>query len=178
MRDAPYVHAGVAMARIEAELSALLADIFPGSLNAFLFPSSGQEAMEVAVRAARLFTGRHKVFFGYRSHTGGAMGGGDPQRWDPSAVKMWPCYPYSVAWGATEEAITSQCLTLLNEQLMYEGPGNVAAIALESHGGSSGTVKLPKGYLEGVRALCDAHGIVMVVDEVMPQGTGMPAVGR
>ena len=46
---------------IRAKLCSLLADMVPGDINSFLFPSGGAESNEVALRAARVFTGRHKV---------------------------------------------------------------------------------------------------------------------
>uniref|UniRef100_A0A7S4LDJ6 Aspartate aminotransferase family protein n=1 Tax=Eutreptiella gymnastica TaxID=73025 RepID=A0A7S4LDJ6_9EUGL len=176
MEEIAYVYPGVGVTPIRVQLTALLRDMFPGDLNTFTFPSSGAEAVEAALRAARIYTGRHKVFSSYRSYHGGTLGAmavtGDQRRWtsepgDPSVVKMMPPQPYSLSWGETEEEITSKCLTLLKEQLMYEGPTRVAAIIVESVVGTNGVVKPPAGYLEGVRALCDEYGIVMICDEVM-----------
>lgn len=61
MRDLPYVYPGVGVAPIRAQLSSLLADIVPGDINTFFFPSGGAESNECALRIARMYTGRHKV---------------------------------------------------------------------------------------------------------------------
>ena len=60
-----------------------------------------------------------------------------------------------------------RALTHLRETLMVEGPHTVAAILLETVVGTNGILVPPEGYLAGVRALCDEHGIVMIADEVM-----------
>jgi taurine--2-oxoglutarate transaminase len=97
---------------------------------------------------------------------------GDPRRWGsepgmPGVVHIMDPYPYSFSWGATEEEIAQKNLTYLREVIQYEGPNNVAAIFLETVTGTNGVLKAPKGYLEGVRALCDEYGILMCADEVM-----------
>ena len=58
-------------------------------------------------------------------------------------------------------------MELLENQVLYEGPSQIAAIFTETIVGSNGVLVPPKGYLEGVRAICDKYGIVMVCDEVM-----------
>lgn len=141
------------------------------------FTNGGAEAAENAIRMARLHTGRHKVLTTYRSYHGGTAGAitltGDPRRWpsEPGiagAVKFWGPYPYRSAFHATTEAEECErALAHLADVLMVEGPHTVAAIALESVVGTNGILVPPPGYLAGVRALCDQHGIVMVCDEVM-----------
>eukprot|EP00667_Euglena_gracilis_P012460 EG_transcript_12805 len=176
MSEIPYLYPGVGIAPIRAELSMLLADMFPGDLNTFSFPSSGAEAIELALRTARVFTGRMKVLSSYRSYHGASLGAisitGDPRRLaaepgDPCAIKLWPAFSYSLQLGETEEEITSRALTMLKEQIQYEGTNKIAAIVLEGVIGTNGVLKHPKGYLQGVRQLCDQYGIVMVIDEVM-----------
>ena len=67
----------------------------------------------------------------------------------------------------TEEEISKYYLDLLEEQILFEGKDNVAAIFQETVVGSNGVLIPPKGWLEGVRSLCDKYGIMMVCDEVM-----------
>eukprot|EP00050_Salpingoeca_kvevrii_P008338 m.302350 g.302350 ORF g.302350 m.302350 type:complete len:513 (-) comp15146_c0_seq1:69-1607(-) len=176
LQTMPFAYAGAFITPIRAKLGKLLAEIFPGDLNTFMFPSSGAEANEIAIRMARLMTGRNKVFSRYRSYHGATLGSisltGDQRRWAAEAnsngfIKFFDPYPYSFSLGATEEEITSQALTMLREQLAYEGPHTVAAIFLESVTGTNGILKPPKGYLEGIREICDEFGIIMVCDEVM-----------
>ena len=58
-------------------------------------------------------------------------------------------------------------MTKLREQVIYENPDTIAAIILETITGSNGIIIPPKGYLQGVRKICDEFGIMMICDEVM-----------
>ena len=146
-------------------------------LGMVFFTNGGAEAAENAIRMARLHTGRHKVLTTYRSYHGATAGAitltGDPRRWpsEPGisgAVKFWGPYPYRSAFhSSSDEEETARALQHLSEVLMVEGAHTVAAIALETVVGTNGILVPPPGYLAGVRALCDAHGIMLIVDEVM-----------
>jgi taurine--2-oxoglutarate transaminase len=124
-----------------------------------------------------MHTGRHKVLTTYRSYHGSTAGAitmtGDPRRWAsepglPGIVKFWGPYTYRSAFHAADDAQESErALAHLADVLMVEGPGTVAAIVLETVVGTNGILVPPPGYLEGVRALCDEHGIVFIADEVM-----------
>ncbi|HEY8094130.1 MAG TPA: aminotransferase class III-fold pyridoxal phosphate-dependent enzyme, partial [Acidimicrobiales bacterium] len=98
---------------------------------------------------------------------------GDPRRWpsEPSAVgmvKFWGPYPYRSAFHAADEAEESErALQHLADVIMVEGAATIAAIVLESVVGTNGILVPPPGYLQGVRDLCDRHGIMMICDEVM-----------
>jgi taurine--2-oxoglutarate transaminase len=141
------------------------------------FTNGGAEAAENAIRMARLHTGRHKVLTAYRSYHGGTAGAitltGDPRRWpsEPGisgTVKFWGPYTYRSAFHSTSDAEESErALAHLADVLMVEGAHTVAAIAIETVVGTNGILVPPPGYLAGVRALCDQHGIVMICDEVM-----------
>jgi taurine---2-oxoglutarate transaminase len=141
------------------------------------FTNGGAEATENAVRMARLHTGRHKVLTTYRSYHGATGGSitltGDPRRWPsepglPGIVKFWGPYPYRSAFHATSEAEECErALAHLADVLMVEGGQNVAAIILETVVGTNGILVPPDGYLAGVRELCDRHGILLILDEVM-----------
>jgi taurine--2-oxoglutarate transaminase len=146
-------------------------------MNMVFFTNGGAEAAENALRMARLATGRHKVLTTYRSYHGATAGAialtGDPRRWPnetgfSGAVKFWGPYPYRSAFHATNEREECQrALQHLEDVLMMEGPHTIAMIALESVVGTNGILVPPDGYLQGVRDLCDRHGIVMMCDEVM-----------
>jgi taurine--2-oxoglutarate transaminase len=83
-------------------------------------------------------------------------------------VHYWGPYPYRSAFHATTEAEESErALAHLRDLVMVEGPGTIAAIVLETVVGTNGILVPPPGYLAGVRALCDEHGIVLIADEVM-----------
>jgi taurine--2-oxoglutarate transaminase len=66
-------------------------------------------------------------------------------------------------------------LNHLEEIIQYEGPQTIAAILIESVTGTNGVIPPPQGYMQGVRALCDRYGILMICDEVM---SGFGRTGR
>jgi taurine--2-oxoglutarate transaminase len=159
------------------EAARLIAELAPAGLDKVFFTNGGAEAVENAVRLARLHTGRHKVLAAYRSYHGAtttAMAAtGDPRRWpnEPTAVGVvhfWGPYPYRSAFHATSEAEECErALAHLRDTVAFEGPGTVAAILLETVVGTNGVLVPPDGYLAGVRQICDEHGIVFILDEVM-----------
>ena len=65
-----------------------------------------------------------------------------------------------------EEEMVEASLVMLEEQILNEGPENIASIMTESVLGAGGCVVFPDGYMQGLRALCDQYGILMHVDEV------------
>jgi taurine--2-oxoglutarate transaminase len=160
-----------------SEAARLITELAPGDLDMVFFTNGGAEATENAVRMARLHTGRHKVLTTYRSYHGATAGAitltGDPRRWpsEPAAVgmvKFWGPYPYRSAFHAeTEEEEAARAVQHLADVIMVEGGSTIAAILLETVVGTNGILVPPPGYLQGVRDLCDQHGIVMVCDEVM-----------
>ena len=146
-------------------------------LDMVFFTNGGAEATENAIRMARLHTGRHKILTTYRSYHGATAGSitltGDPRRWPsepglPGTVKFWGPYPYRSAFHSTNEVEEcARALEHLADVLMVEGAQTVAAIVLETVVGTNGILVPPDGYLAGVRELCDRHGILLIVDEVM-----------
>lgn len=160
-----------------SEAARLITELAPGDLNMVFFTNGGAEAVEYATRMAKLHTGRHKILSAYRSYHGSTSGAialtGDPRRWPnetgaSGAVKFWGPYPYRSAFHSTSDAQECQrALEHLENVLMVEGPHTVAMIALETVVGTSGILVPPDGYLQGVRELCNKHGIVMLCDEVM-----------
>jgi len=149
---------------------------FEGAAKVF-FTNGGTEAVEHAVRMARLHTGRPKVMSAYRSYHGATATSinltGDPRRWpndtaSAGVVHFFGPFLYRSAYFATtEEEECQRALTALENQITFEGPSTIAAIILETIPGTAGIMIPPKGYLQGVRALCDKYGIVYIADEVM-----------
>ena len=169
---------------VRARLGKLLSEITPGDINTFFFTLGGAEANENAIRAARLYTGRHKILTRYRSYHGGSYMGlsltGDPRRWPsepaaPGIVRVMDPQPYHFSFGATDEEKTANSLAYLEETIMYEGGQNIAAFILETVTGTNGMLVPPKGYLEGVREITKKHGILLICDEVM---AGMGRTGK
>lgn len=141
------------------------------------FTNGGAEAVENAVRMARLHTGRRKVMAMYRSYHGATSTAisltGDPRRWpnepaDNSIVHFFGPYLYRSPFHATTEAEEAErALEHLENQIMLEGPATIAAIIIESVVGTNGILVPPPGYLAGVRRICDKYGIMYIADEVM-----------
>ena len=157
---------------VRARLSAKLAEITPGDIDAFFFTNGGAEANENAIRVARLFTGRHKIAARYRSYHGGTAGAltltGDPRRWAaepgiPGVIRI-PDFYHGIQKGADT---TEDVLARTEEILELEGPRTIAAIIVEPVVGTNGILIPPDGYMEGLRKLCDKHGILLIADEVM-----------
>ncbi|CAB4788859.1 MAG: aminotransferase class III-fold pyridoxal phosphate-dependent enzyme [Actinobacteria bacterium] len=160
-----------------SEAARLITELAPGDLNMVFFTNGGAEAVENAVRMARLHTGRQKVMSTYRSYHGSTSTAiamtGDPRRWPNETgtagiVKFWGPYAYRSAFHSSNEKEECQrALQHLEDTLMVEGPHTIAMIALESVVGTNGILVPPDGYLQGVRDICDRYGIVMLCDEVM-----------
>jgi len=160
-----------------SEAARLIVEKAGGKAAMVFFTNGGAEANENAVRMARLHTGRNKVLATYRSYHGATAGAisltGDPRRWPsepalPGVVHFWGPYPYRSAFHATSELEeTERALAHLSDTIMVEGPHTIAAILLETVVGTNGILIPPPGYLEGVREICDRHGILLIADEVM-----------
>ncbi|MGA6872683.1 aspartate aminotransferase family protein [Streptomyces pratensis] len=160
-----------------SEAARLIAERTPGDLDKIFFTNGGAEAVENAVRMARLHTGRHKVLSAYRSYHGATATAinltGDPRRWasdtgSAGVVRFWAPFLYrSPFYAQTEAEECARALQHLEDTLAFEGPATVAAVVLETIPGTAGIMTPPPGYLAGVREICDRHGIVFVLDEVM-----------
>ncbi|MEI9945106.1 MAG: aminotransferase class III-fold pyridoxal phosphate-dependent enzyme [Chitinophagaceae bacterium] len=167
--------------KVRGELGKKLAEICPGDLNKAFFTVCGATSIENGIKLARLYTGRHKILSRYQSYHGATYGsitaGGDPRRL-PMDAQQAPNFvhfdlPYLYRWeyGGVE---TGHALSLLKESvasleriIAYEGPNNIAAILLEGESGTSGCLKYPVGYLKAVREICNKHGILLIMDEVL-----------
>ena len=145
-------------------------------LNKVFFTNAGADGVENAIRLARLHTGKHKILSFYRSYHGNTTTAitatGDPRRWPnenaTGHVHFFGPYLYRTVFWAKDEAEECQrALEHLEQVIVFEGPGTIAAILIESVVGTAGVLIPPVGYLEGVRALCDKYGIKWIADEVM-----------
>ncbi|RIK16851.1 MAG: aspartate aminotransferase family protein [Acidobacteria bacterium] len=160
-----------------AEAAAAIAGVAPEGLEKVFFTNAGAEANENAIRLARQHTGRHKILAAYRSYHGATAGAialtGEARRWGsepaiPGVVHFWGPFLYrSEFYSADEEQESERALEHLRRTVLAEGPHTVAAVVLETVVGSAGLIPPPPGYLQGVRELCDEHGIMLILDEVM-----------
>ncbi len=159
-----------------SRLGRLLAEITPGDLSVSFFTNGGAEANENAIKLARLATGRHKIIARYRSYHGATNGAvtltGDPRRWAvepgmPGVVRMFDPYTYRCPAGHPDPCPVCTGAPHLEEILEYEGAHTVAAVILETITGTNGIIVPPDGYLQAIREVCDRHGILLILDEVM-----------
>ncbi len=159
------------------ELAKMVIERMPDNMGKVFFTNGGADANENAIKIARMYTGRQKIFSRYRSYHGSTYGAGnltgEPRRYPlepgaPGFVKFFDPYVYREKIDfESEEAAADYYVSKLREQIIYEGADNVAAIVMETITGSNGVIIPPKGYLPGVRKICDEFGIMMICDEVM-----------
>jgi len=161
----------------KARLAKMISEVTPGDLDYSFFTNGGAEAIENAIKAVRLATGRHKIYSRWRSYHGATAGAitltGDPRRWAaepgiPGVVKFFGPYPYRDPFGGTtEEETNRRALEVLKTQIMLDGPKTIAGIFLEPIVGTNGIIIPNAEFMQGVRQICDENGIMMVVDETM-----------
>lgn len=177
MNELSYVFPGM-VTKVRGELGKKLAEITPGDLNRTFFTLGGAEAIENAIKLARVYTGRHKIIAQYRSYHGATMGaisaGGDPRKFPvdsqqtPNIIHVENPYSYRCPWGtSTPEECGEMAARNLEQVIKYENPDSIAAIILEGESGSSGCIKYPAGYWKKVADIAKKYGILTIDDEVM-----------
>ena len=151
--------------RREVEMAELIRVMVP-SVEKVRLVNSGTEACMSAVRAARGYTGRAKIikFEGcYHGHGDAlliAAGSGALTAGEPDSA--------GVTRGVAADTLTAPYNDLpAVEALLAANPGQVAALILEPVVGNMGLVAPAEGFLPALRALCTAHGVVLIFDEVM-----------
>jgi 4-aminobutyrate aminotransferase len=167
------------------ELIETLRGIVPASLDGFFFSNSGAEAVEGALKLARAASGRPNliVFQGsFHGRTVGTMSlttsktiyraGYQPLM---PGVFVAP-FPYVFRYGWEPKATVDWCLNELDYLFTTQtAPGETAAMLIEPVLGEGGYVVPPAGFLEGLRRVCDQHGILLILDEIQ---SGMGRTGR
>ena len=150
---------------IETEIASLAISMVP-NIDKIRFVNSGTEACMSAVRLARGFTSREKIikFKGcYHGHSdsfliqagSGAVTFGSPN--SPGVTK-----------GTAKDTLLADYNNLDHvQEILENNKGEVAAIIIEPVAGNMGCVPPIKGFLEGLRVLCDTHGALLIFDEVM-----------
>ena len=161
---------------MRGEAAQRIVGVSGANMSKVFFTNGGADAIENAIRMARLHTNKHKVLSAYRSYhgnTGAAIAAtGDPRRWPneyaSQHVHFFGPYLYRTEfWATTQEEECARALQHLEHVIQFEGPSTIGAIVLESVIGTAGVIVPPAGYLEGLRALCDKYGIVWIADETM-----------
>jgi 4-aminobutyrate aminotransferase len=150
--------------------------VVPPSIDSFFFANSGAEALENAVKIAKVATGRQNVIvfsgsFHGRTHATMALttsktiyrAGFAPLM---AGVYVAP-FPYAFDLGMSEEEAGQYALEQLEYLLASQtAPKETAAILIESVLGEGGYVVPPASFMKGLREICDKHGIMLVFDEV------------
>lgn len=158
------------------ELVNELRQIVSPSLDGFFFSNSGAEAIEGAIKLARHATKRQNIIVFQGSFHGRTIGtmslttsktiyraGYQPLM---SGVFVAP-YPYAYRFGWDDEKTSQWCLDELDFLLTTQtAPYETAAILIEPVLGEGGYVVPPKDFLQGLRKVCDKHGILLILDEI------------
>jgi taurine---2-oxoglutarate transaminase len=153
-----------------------IAGLAPDGFEKVFFTNGGADANENAMRMARIVTGRDKIVSHYRSYhgnTGAAVvATGDwrrvPNEFARGHVHAFGPYAYrSEFWATDVQQEGERALHHLERVIQSEGPTSIAAILLETIPGTAGVLVPPAGYLQGVRAIADRYGILLILDEVM-----------
>jgi len=166
-------------------LADILADQAPGDLSRVYIVSGGSEAVESALKLARQFhvengePSRYKIISRRQSYHGNTLGalnvGGQPQRKAifepmlPGVDQVSPCYAYREKLdGESDDDYGTRLAQELDDKIMELGPDTVAAFMAETVSGATlGTVPPVDGYFRKIRAVCDKHGVLLILDEVM-----------
>jgi adenosylmethionine-8-amino-7-oxononanoate aminotransferase len=172
------------------ELAAVLADLAPGDLNRAFFVSGGSEAVEAAWKLARQYhtvrgerrwkaiarrVAYHGTTMGALSITGCTELRTPFEPLVPDVVHVANTNRYHRPPEETEAEFTQFLLDDLEAAILQAGPDTVAMVIMEPVQNSGGSFMPPAGYFEGVRALCDEHGILLCADEVI---TGFGRTGH
>lgn len=180
-----YVHTGFFTSEAAEELADMVAEQSPGSLDRVWYTSSGSEAIEAALKLARQYhlergeTGRRHIIarrLSYHGNTLGALAAGgsawrrapyEPMLIDVALVD--PCFEYRLAEpGESPDAYGARAADALEQEIIRLGPETVIAFVAETVvGAAAGAVPPALGYLRKVREICDRHGILLILDEVM-----------
>jgi 4-aminobutyrate aminotransferase/(S)-3-amino-2-methylpropionate transaminase len=168
-----------------ADLAEVLAKITPGKLKKTFFCNSGAEAIEGALRLAKIVTGKrevialHMAFHGRTYATLSVTGNmarktrGGPYM--PGVAFAPAPYCYRCPMRLKPENCGLACADAVEDVIQYQTSGDVAAFIVEPVLGEAGLIPLPDGYLARVKEILDRYGILLIVDEVQ---TGFGRTGR
>lgn len=171
------------MMRLAVELT----NTMPDKLDQVLFSNSGAEAIEGAVKLAKVATGRPGVIafrgaFHGRTHLTMALTSSKLKvrgHYEPLVPSIyWAPYPnpFRNPYGVPDEEMDLKCFEELESVLQTQiAPEDVAAIIIEPILGEGGYIVPPRRFMQNLRELCDSHGIMLIADEIQ---TGVGRTGR
>jgi 4-aminobutyrate aminotransferase / (S)-3-amino-2-methylpropionate transaminase / 5-aminovalerate transaminase len=159
-----------------ADLAEKIAHIAPRGLTKTFFGNGGAEAIEGAMKLARLYTGKHKFISLHGSFHGRSWGTlsitgnqGRKKRGGPYApgVAFAPApYAYRSQWSRNPEECGRQCAQAIEDVIRFATSGDVAAFIAEPVMGEGGIIVPPLNYFREVKKVLDRHGILFIADEV------------
>src|SRR5438270_2499934 len=159
-----------------ADLAEKIAQIAPRGLTKTFFANSGAEAIEGAMKLARLYSGKHEFIALQTSFHGRTWGTlsitgnqGRKKRGGPyaSGIAFAPSpYVYRSLWPDDPDQVARYCAKYLDDVIRYETSGDVAAFIAEPVLGEGGIVVPPKNYFREIKKVLDQHGILLIADEV------------
>jgi 4-aminobutyrate aminotransferase len=158
-----------------AELAERLAEITPGRVRKTFFTNSGAEAIEGAIKLAKLYTGKTEIValtYGFHGRTWGALSvtgnAGRKRRGGPyaSGVAFAPAPYYYRSDDTSPEECGERCARALEDVLKFHTSGDVAAFIAEPVLGEGGIIVPPRNYFTAIKRVLDRHGILFIADEV------------
>jgi taurine--2-oxoglutarate transaminase len=163
---------------IRGKLAKKISEITPGDLTKTFFTNGGSDAIDSALKIARLVTGRHKIISRYRSYHGSSYGAfsasGDPRKFlvdreaIPGMVHVEDPYCYRCPWKQELKNCDYDCVQHLERVIKFEGPEQIAAIIMEGESApASMCIKYPPEYLKRIKEIADRYGILIIIDEVL-----------
>jgi 4-aminobutyrate aminotransferase len=168
-----------------ADLAEKLAHIAPHGLTKTFFGNGGAEAIEGALKLARLYTGRHEFIALHASFHGRSWGAlsvtgnqGRKKRGGPYApgIAFAPApYAYRSQWRHDPDECARQCARAIDDVIRFATSGDVAAFIAEPVMGEGGIIVPPFNYFREVKKILDQHGILFIADEVQ---SGFARTGR
>ena len=180
-----FAHTAFFTSEAAEELANLLIGKAPDGIEVVYFVSGGSEAMEAALKMARQYflevgePERTKFIARRQSYHGNTLGalsvGGNVWRREPFEAMLMdvghiqPCYAYrNQLDGETEEEYGLRAADELEAEIQRLGPETVIAFVAETVvGATAGVVPPVKGYFKRIRDICDRHGVLLILDEVM-----------
>ncbi len=180
-----YAHTSFFTTEVAETLADQLVRTAPEGVSHVYFVSGGSEAMEAAMKLARQYfvetgeTERRHFIARRQSYHGNTLGvlavGGNAWRRAPfapllvDATHVSPCYPYREQhFDEAPEQYGLRLARELDETIERLGPKSVIAFVAETVGGATAGVLVPvPGYFRAVREVCDRHGVLLILDEVM-----------
>ncbi len=170
---------------VKTQLVEKLAEVLPGDLNGFQFYDSGTTAVEAGQRVLRAATGQHEMVSCFNDYHGKTYGGVSlghirSKVYGPTRAPGFHMVPrpdlYRPLWTKSDGTIDTDAYISFYETYLDKGTaGQVAGFVLEPVQGWGGSVMPPDDFFPKLRELCDRHGILLMVDEVL---TSMARTGK